>query len=152
MSAELTHGPDINSVHGPLLTEAGPFSRWAAAHILPDLIPIIPPGATLTSGSSIAPEMIGKVPGRYLADRGGVWCGFKDFTKRVATEADVVEWSTGRKSASGCLGATTLWSTSTAPIRGLPRRSTNGPTRSSAWRAMKGLHRQLVQMRTRARA
>jgi len=103
MSAELTHGPDINSVHGPLLTEAGPFSRWAAAHILPDLIPIIPPGATLTSGSSIAPEMIGKISGKYLADRGE--CGISPSTpppKRTPPSGIY-----GQVSASACSRATT---------------------------------------------
>jgi hypothetical protein len=79
----------------------GPFSKWAKTGFLPDLIPLIPPGATLLAGSRVKPEMVGKVPGKYLCD--GVWCGFKGFAQHVATAADIAEWNTWPGAGIGLL-------------------------------------------------
>src|SRR5262245_43145349 len=79
-----------------------PFSKWAKPEFLPDLIPIITPVAILLESSSVAPEMVGKVPGKYLANL-GVWCGFAKFTQNVATEADIAEWNTWPNAGVGLL-------------------------------------------------
>jgi hypothetical protein len=79
-----------------------PFSKWAKPEFLPDLIPIIPPDATLLANSSVSLEMRGKTPGKYLADK-LVWCGFTDFTSHVATEADIAAWNTWPDASIGLL-------------------------------------------------
>jgi RecA-family ATPase len=54
---------------------ANGFQSWAAAGFGPELIPIIPPGATLSPMSGIKPEHLGKIPGRRNGQ--GVWAGFR---------------------------------------------------------------------------
>jgi hypothetical protein len=90
MSYISRHGPNINPVDDP--SRPGAFSKWAKPELLPDLIPIIPPGAALSEHSKVDPRMTGKIPGRYLGN--GEWCGFGDWTKFTATEADIAEWAT----------------------------------------------------------
>src|SRR5208282_1291939 len=74
---------DANQHHGT-------FSKWAKPEFLPNLIPIIPPGATLSANAKVDPAMLGKVPGEYRGD--GQWCGFRGFTQHTATDADVATW------------------------------------------------------------
>lgn len=54
-----------------------------------DLIPIIPPGASLTPTSKIQAESIGKLPGVRLAN--GLWCG-TNWRAITATADDVRTW------------------------------------------------------------
>lgn len=54
-----------------------------------DLIPVIPPGAVLAPSSKIAPNQIGKIPGRRLDN--GLWAGF-DWRKLKASIDDVRTW------------------------------------------------------------
>ena len=85
----------------------GAFSKWAKPEFLPDLIPIIPPGATLSANSKVAPNMLGKVPGEYLGD--DQWCGFRGFTQHTATEADIATWSAPTPGALIFSNATLQW-------------------------------------------
>lgn len=39
-----------------------------------DLLPIIPPGAKIVSGSAVDGKQVGKIPGRYNFHT-GEWCG-----------------------------------------------------------------------------
>ena len=56
-----------------------------------DLIPVIPPGATLTPSSKIPQSALGKIPGRRHAS--GLWGGF-NWRTHVATAGDVRQWVT----------------------------------------------------------
>ena len=58
-----------------------PFAEW--------LLPIIPVGATLTAGSKIAPESIGKIPG---LKEGARWAGFAGWTKVHINEKALAPW------------------------------------------------------------
>lgn len=51
-----------------------------------DLLPLIPPGATLSPGSKVSPKQIGKIPGRYLSD--GTWVGLQGWTGFGVAETD----------------------------------------------------------------
>lgn len=55
-----------------------------------DLIPVIPPGATLAPSSKIAPSSIGKIPGKRLPN--GLWVGI-NWRETKATIEDVREWA-----------------------------------------------------------
>jgi hypothetical protein len=78
-----------------------PFIKWANPGFLADLIPIIPPGANLSVGSKVTPEMLGKVPGQYLGN--GIWCGFAKFTQHFATEVDIARWNSWPGAGVGLL-------------------------------------------------
>ena len=54
-----------------------------------DLIPIIPPGASLAPTSKISASLIGKIPG--LRKENGLWVGFK-WQVHQATLQDVRTW------------------------------------------------------------
>jgi AAA domain/Primase C terminal 2 (PriCT-2) len=41
-----------------------------------DLHPIIPPAARLSANSKLSPKLLGKTPGRYRANDGGVWSSY----------------------------------------------------------------------------
>jgi putative DNA primase/helicase len=55
-----------------------------------DLIPVIPPGATIAPSSKITPESVGKIPGVRMAN--DLWCGF-DWRKMTASIEDVRLWT-----------------------------------------------------------
>lgn len=55
-----------------------------------DLISVIPPGATLSPGSKIAANQLGKVPGRKLGN--GTWAGYNWRTHEASAE-DVRRWA-----------------------------------------------------------
>lgn len=65
-----------------------PVERMYAAG-LTDLIPVIPPGASLAPKSQISPSAIGKIPGRR--NQSGLWGGF-DWRNVTATPDDLREW------------------------------------------------------------
>lgn len=58
---------------------------------LTQLHPVIPPGATLSAGSAIKPELLGKIPG--IRGQDGRWYGF-DWASFRTTEHDASRWST----------------------------------------------------------
>ena len=60
---------------------------WARGFV--DLVPVIPPGATIAPSSAIPIASLGKVPGRKNAS--GVWTGLP-WQQYRATEADVQKW------------------------------------------------------------
>src|SRR5271166_1897364 len=64
-----------------------------------DLIPIMPPGATLSPDSKIPPEKVGKIPGQYLGDN--LWRGYVGFTSVVASQRLLNEWSTWPNAGAG---------------------------------------------------
>jgi hypothetical protein len=55
------------------------------------LLPIIPPGATLSDVSRVQPDQCGKIPGKRQPD--GTWTGFAKWPKHVTSRADVGTWS-----------------------------------------------------------
>jgi hypothetical protein len=55
-----------------------------------DLISIIPPGASLTPGSSIGAKALGKIPGRR--NGAGLWTGFPGWQQHPTTCGDVAQW------------------------------------------------------------
>ncbi|ACK52025.1 conserved hypothetical protein [Methylocella silvestris BL2] len=55
------------------------------------LRPLIPHDATMSESSNIRPELIGKIPGKRLAN--GTWVGFHDWQTHSTTDADLVEWA-----------------------------------------------------------
>ena len=59
-----------------------PFKDYKNSPLLSWLVPIIPKGAKLSPKSSLTPERIGKIPGRWT-DEG--WVGFEGFTKHRTT-------------------------------------------------------------------
>ncbi len=54
------------------------------------LVPVIPPDATLSPASTVAPGMRGKAPGRKNAR--GEWSGFPKWFDHRATREDVAQW------------------------------------------------------------
>ncbi len=71
------------------------FAQTAAPFIerakLPtaDLLPLIPPGATLADGTSVKPFQIGKIPGRYSR---GEWWGLRgEWPTMGFTERDQIK-------------------------------------------------------------
>lgn len=54
-----------------------------------DIVCVIPPGAQLTPSSTINNSMLGKVPGKRLAN--GMWAGY-DWRHSVTTDEDVRRW------------------------------------------------------------
>jgi hypothetical protein len=54
-----------------------------------DLIPVIPPGATMAPSSKITQESVGKIPGRRLEN--GMWVGY-DWHKGTADLESVRTW------------------------------------------------------------
>jgi hypothetical protein len=65
-----------------------PFARLAGAGFLPDLLPIIPPDATLAEGTTVSDSDRGKVPGKFKA-REKAWIGFKGWGSHETTQSDV---------------------------------------------------------------
>jgi len=55
-----------------------------------DLISVIPPGATLSPGSKIAANSLGKAPGIKYAN--GTWGGY-NWRQWAASAADVAKWA-----------------------------------------------------------
>lgn len=69
--------------------EANPFRRlWDLGYRA--LLPIIPPGATIATGSTIKAGSVGKIPGRSNAE--GLWVGFPKWTSHETSEADLDAW------------------------------------------------------------
>jgi putative DNA primase/helicase len=66
------------------------FEILAAAGYTKFLLPIIPPGATISEVSNISPNNCGKIPGKYLGD--DKWCGFVAWSRHETTGADLKEW------------------------------------------------------------
>jgi Family of unknown function (DUF5906) len=65
---------------GPRLYQAG----------FRDIIPVVPPGARISTGSRLDPGQLGKVPGE-LGSSG--WHGFRGWPSYEATSDDVQKWS-----------------------------------------------------------
>ena len=63
-----------------------------------DLLPIIPPGATVVSGSAVDPKQVGKIPGRYNFHT-GEWCGLTGAWPTMGISPQMVarsaSWPTG---------------------------------------------------------
>lgn len=57
-----------------------------------DLIPVAPPGVTISPRSKLLPTQLGKVPGRRNKD--GMWAGYAGWLKSQHTVDDVREWMT----------------------------------------------------------
>lgn len=68
------------------------FHRLGLAGFAPDLLPIIPPNATLSPQTSVPPENRGKTPGVYNASD-GTWHGFQHWREHTATETDLERWA-----------------------------------------------------------
>lgn len=65
-----------------------------------DLVCVIPPNARLTATSSIAPELLGKIPGRPMTD--GSWAGY-DYIREPLPDAERVAWWQERGANLGML-------------------------------------------------
>lgn len=66
------------------------FELLADAGYTKVLLPIIPPGATISEISELSSDNCGKIPGKYLGD--DKWCGFTGWSKHETTDADLKEW------------------------------------------------------------
>jgi Family of unknown function (DUF5906)/Bifunctional DNA primase/polymerase, N-terminal len=68
------------------------FRCWHAAGFTSELLPIIPPGATLTPGTEVQPQDRGKTPGAFT--RAGTWSGLGGkWSKELhATVSDLKAW------------------------------------------------------------
>jgi hypothetical protein len=55
-----------------------------------DMLPVIPPGAKLSSITHIRPHNCGKIPGKRGPD--GEWFGFKNWPKHLTSREDVERW------------------------------------------------------------
>jgi hypothetical protein len=67
------------------------FEKYLGTDLAPELVAIIPPGATLSTGSTVDPKHRGKVPGSYNPAT-GMWSGRRDFLEGFATDAVIREW------------------------------------------------------------
>ena len=65
------------------------FAQYAGAGFLKDLLPILPPDATVHPNSAHLIPSRGKVPGRK---RDGVWAGFVGWPNHITTLADIQTW------------------------------------------------------------
>jgi putative DNA primase/helicase len=66
------------------------FSELAAVGLGEELIPVLPPNATLSPHSHVSPDDRGKVPGAYRGAK--VWSGYSDWTNIEVTPAMVKKW------------------------------------------------------------
>jgi hypothetical protein len=69
-------------ITSPTRNKPVPFEKFNNSSLVPYLLPIIPAGATLSPGSQLQPDKIGKIPGEWT-ERG--WRGFKDWQKNITT-------------------------------------------------------------------
>ncbi len=69
------------------------FTDWQGAGFGPDLLPIIPPTATIALGSSVKQGDRGKVPGKL---HGSNWSGFARWPQHAATTSDIRSWDLWR--------------------------------------------------------
>lgn len=76
------------------------FNDYATAGFTADLLPVIPPGATLSAASAVHPASIGKTPGKRRARD---WTGFPGWTAHTATALDIATWE-GWNASIGLLG------------------------------------------------
>jgi hypothetical protein len=75
-----------------ITSQASHFRSYADAGFLPDLLPIIPPGAPFwTTAGAGARANAGKIPGNYF---GGAWTGLARWADIVATPEHVARWET----------------------------------------------------------
>ena len=74
---------------GTKLTDTRPLPERLFAAGVVDLIPVIPPGATLTPSSTIDPSSLGKSPG--IRTPNGLWSG-TDWRSIQTTAEDVKTW------------------------------------------------------------
>jgi len=68
------------------------FSAYAAAGFGGEIIPILPPNATMSPQSKVDPSQRGKIPGVYNAKLKS-WSGMTDWTTRTFTAEDALTWS-----------------------------------------------------------
>jgi hypothetical protein len=67
------------------------FADYAAAGFLGEVLPILPPEATLIAGSKVAHDHRGKIPGEYH-ETVNKWTGFPDWTTRTFATTDIQRW------------------------------------------------------------
>jgi hypothetical protein len=72
------------------------FMRFIGTDFEPDILPIIPAGALLKPDSSLSPEHLGRIPGKYLASV-GAWVGFAGWLTHEADKYDLERWEGWQK-------------------------------------------------------
>jgi hypothetical protein len=77
------------------------FHDWNNAGFGVDLLPIIPPGASLTVGTTLDPSDVGKVPGKLHGKR---WSGFASWFGHVAGPADMAAWTLWQSKSGAGVG------------------------------------------------
>ena len=77
------------------------FHDWSQAGFGTELLPIIPPGAPLTVGTSLDPSDIGKVPGKLHGKR---WSGFAGWANHRATLNDHNAWTLWQSRSGAGIG------------------------------------------------
>lgn len=82
--ADHTFSPNPNAV-----AVENPFEQYEKAGFLEDLLPILPPDASLHPGSPGLADSRGKVPGKK---RTAGWVGFHDWTNFDASDDDLKDW------------------------------------------------------------
>ncbi len=66
-----------------------------------DLIPVIPPGATISAKSKIGPSQLGKVPGKK-GQQG--WFGFRGWQQHNASAKDAKRLTSNRTATAPSVG------------------------------------------------
>jgi hypothetical protein len=77
----------------------GDFTRFIGTPFESFVLPILPRDATLGEESKVDPANLGRVPGRFLADR-GVWTGMSAWQHHVTTERHLRLWEGWKATAS----------------------------------------------------
>lgn len=67
-----------------------PPSKWWDAGFGPELVSVVPPGAPIAEGCSLAGKPLGKVPGLMRAD--GLWVGYR-WREAVPNRENVAAWT-----------------------------------------------------------
>lgn len=75
------------------------FTQYGKAGFGPSLLPVIPPGAPLSSRTSLKPAKLGKTPGKLLADG---FVGMRGWQHHIATEDDLIVWDKWLNRPHGC--------------------------------------------------
>jgi putative DNA primase/helicase len=114
-----------------------------------DLIPVIPPGATMAPSSKITQESVGKIPGRRLEN--GMWVGYNwhEGTADLRTVRSWMLWGANiglRTDVYPCIDidcadaalALTIEQTALATLGPAPIRTGNAPKRALAYRLGEG--------------
>jgi hypothetical protein len=67
------------------------FLRYRGTPFQTYILPIIPAGAALREDSSLTPDHLGKIPGKFSPDL-GTWTGFYNWQRNITTRSQLERW------------------------------------------------------------